>query len=198
MGSSGFSLIFSQVPTPSDFIPAGDWRGPKILSPPHQKFREKTLQLNISQGFVHLSIRHISQASDSVWDQTLKHARDNASMGIPKILQASLWGLSHAYCVQCRNRDTTFEPLAMCVSWMIKGPGPGSGHSLHVRTLQISSFSHCAVTGQWRWGEWPFFHLLVVLVEGYKSVYLCHLDSYTMTMCYWVPSCCPCSNRVVP
>ena len=26
-------------------------------------------------------------------------------------------------------------------------------------------------------------HLLVALVEGYKTAYLCHLDSYTVTVC---------------
>ena len=36
-----------QVPPPSDFVPVGDRRGPKILSPPHQKFREKTLKSTI-------------------------------------------------------------------------------------------------------------------------------------------------------
>ena len=30
---------------------------------------------------------------------------------------------------------------------------------------------------------WLFVHLLVALVEGYKTVYLCHLDSYTVTLC---------------
>ena len=40
VGSYGFSRIFLQVP-PSDFVPVGDRRGPKILSPLHQKFREK-------------------------------------------------------------------------------------------------------------------------------------------------------------
>ena len=45
LASVGF---FSQVsPPPSDFAPVGDrWR-PKILSPPHQKFREKTLSTSI-------------------------------------------------------------------------------------------------------------------------------------------------------
>ena len=33
-----------------------------------------------------------------------------------------------------------------------------------------------------------FFHLLVALVEGYKTVYLCFLDSYTVTRRYWLPS----------
>ena len=33
--------------------------------------------------------------------------------------------------------------------------------------------------------------------EDYKTMYLCHLDSYTVTICYWEPSRCPCSNRVV-
>ena len=31
--------------------------------------------------------------------------------------------------------------------------------------------------------SYSVFHLLVALVEGYKTVYLCHLDSYTVTMC---------------
>ena len=39
------------------------------------------------------------------------------------------------------------------------------------------------MTGQWLGGDYNFFHLLVALVEGFKTVYLCHLDSYTMTMC---------------
>ena len=43
VGSFGFSRIFFASPPPSDFVPVGDRRGPKILSPPHQKFREKTL-----------------------------------------------------------------------------------------------------------------------------------------------------------
>ena len=34
---------------------------------------------------------------------------------------------------------------------------------------------------------WLFFHLLVALVEGYKTVYLCHLDSYTVTVCTGYP-----------
>ena len=40
VGSFGFSQIFFlQVPPPqSDFVPVEDRRGPKILSPPHQKF----------------------------------------------------------------------------------------------------------------------------------------------------------------
>ena len=42
-GSFGFSQIFFASPPPSDFVPVGDRRGPKILSPPHQKFREKNL-----------------------------------------------------------------------------------------------------------------------------------------------------------
>ena len=39
--------------------------------------------------------------------------------------------------------------------------------------------------------------LLVALVEGYKTMDLCHLDSYTVTMHYWVPSRCPYSDCVV-
>ena len=31
---------------------------------------------------------------------------------------------------------------------------------------------------------WLYFHLLVALVTSYKTVYLHHLDSYTVTMCY--------------
>ena len=27
--------------------------------------------------------------------------------------------------------------------------------------------------------------VLVALVTGYKTMYLCNLDSYTVTMCYW-------------
>ena len=30
----------------------------------------------------------------------------------------------------------------------------------------------------------------MALVEGYKTVYPCYLDSYTVTMCKWVPSHC--------
>ena len=44
VGSFGFSRIFSQVPPPIDFVPIGD---EKILSPPHQKFREKNPVDNI-------------------------------------------------------------------------------------------------------------------------------------------------------
>ena len=32
-------------------------------------------------------------------------------------------------------------------------------------------------------GWWLFFHLLVALVKGYKTMYLCYLDSYTVTVC---------------
>ena len=44
VGSFGFSRIFFASSPPSDFVPVGPRRGPKILSPPHQKFREKTLR----------------------------------------------------------------------------------------------------------------------------------------------------------
>ena len=43
------SDFFLQVP-PSDFVPVGDRQGPTFLSPPHQKFREKTLQPIIWTG----------------------------------------------------------------------------------------------------------------------------------------------------
>ena len=42
VGSFGFSQIFSTSPPPIRLRPR---RGPKILSPPHQKFREKTLDV---------------------------------------------------------------------------------------------------------------------------------------------------------
>ena len=36
------------------------------------------------------------------------------------------------------------------------------------------------------------------LVEGYKTVYLCHLDSYTVTVCNgYLSSVFPCSDRAV-
>ena len=35
------------------------------------------------------------------------------------------------------------------------------------------------------------------LVEGYKTVYLCHLDSYTVTVCNGASSVFPCSDRAV-
>ena len=40
---------------------------------------------------------------------------------------------------------------------------------------------------------WLFVHLLVALVEGYKTVYLCHLDSYSSHV-YQVPSVFQCSD----
>ena len=41
VGSFGFSRIFFASPPPSDFVPVGDRRGPKILSPPPIKNLEK-------------------------------------------------------------------------------------------------------------------------------------------------------------
>ena len=42
------------------------------------------------------------------------------------------------------------------------------------------------------------FHLLlVVIVAGCKIVFLCHLDSNTANMCYWVCNVCPCSCLLV-
>ena len=35
------------------------------------------------------------------------------------------------------------------------------------------------------------------IVTSYKTMYLCHLVSYTVTMCYKVPSVCQCSDRSV-
>ena len=35
------------------------------------------------------------------------------------------------------------------------------------------------------------------LVEGYKTMYLCHLDSYKVTV-YWVSSVFPCSDWQLP
>ena len=37
------------------------------------------------------------------------------------------------------------------------------------------------MTGQWLCGDYS--HLLVAQVEAYETVYLCHLDSYTVTVC---------------
>ena len=53
-------------------------------------------------------------------------------------------------------------------------------YTLIILLPPISSCSHCAMTGQWRCDD-CFFHLLVAPVEGYKTVYLCYSDSYTVT-----------------
>ena len=47
---------------------------------------------------------------------------------------------------------------------------------------QNSSCSHCAVTGQWWCGDYPLTYYSGTM-EGYKTVYLCHIDSYTVTEC---------------
>ena len=64
-------------------------------------------------------------------------------------------------------------------------------------TQQNSSCSHYAVTGQWQC--WLSSHLLVALVEGYKTIYLCHLDAYLVTvLCITgTSSVFPCCDHVV-
>ena len=58
-GSYGFSQIFFCKSPPSDFVPVGDRRGLKILSPPHQKFREKNpdtwRHVHMYRPFLHCS-----------------------------------------------------------------------------------------------------------------------------------------------
>ena len=58
--------------------------------------------------------------------------------------------------------------------------------------LMQSLFCDRAVT-MW----WLYFHLLVAQVAGYKTICLCHLDSYTVTVCYCIPSWYPCSDSAV-
>ena len=49
----------------------------------------------------------------------------------------------------------------------------------------------------WLASDWVvFFHLLVAQVEGYKTVYLYPLDSYTMIVYTESPGAFPCSDRV--
>ena len=53
-----------------------------------------------------------------------------------------------------------------------------NGQSIHTKTPLSSLCSDMTVT-MWLLAS----HLLVALVEGYKTMYLCHLDSYPVAVC---------------
>ena len=73
MGSFGFSRIFFASPPPTR-------RGPKILSPPHQKFRAKTLT---SGGIVSVVLSHCHQM---VPDNTYKSVYQEPHTGFIYVL----------------------------------------------------------------------------------------------------------------
>ena len=64
---------FFRKSTPSDFVPVGDRRGPKILSPPNKKFREKTLGPNLLFKFIsHIRDWKKPTFSKTIWSLGLK------------------------------------------------------------------------------------------------------------------------------
>ena len=52
-------------------------------------------------------------------------------------------------------------------------------HDSYTAKLLIKSLCCDWTVTMW----WLFLYLLVALMEGYKTMYLCHLDSYTVTVC---------------
>ena len=65
MGSFGFSRIFfCKSPPPSDFVPVGDRRGPKILSPPIKNLEKKPCEEPPVSLKTYWEIRSHSQSFD--------------------------------------------------------------------------------------------------------------------------------------
>ena len=76
MGSLASVGFFSQVPPPPIFFPIGPQQGRKILSPPHQKFREKTLSHGLKFGvFRFLLTTHTKTNAKQMHPQSLSVVR---------------------------------------------------------------------------------------------------------------------------
>ena len=78
--------------------------------------------------------------------------------------------------VLCRNSSfiLTLPVDSHCQLWRNYGTVPAY-------TAKLLMWSLCCDWTVMMW--WQSSHLQVALVEGYKTVYLCHLDSYTVTVC---------------
>ena len=90
------------------------------------------------------------------------------------------------------NFDQKFPTNVITCNWILilsqgdKGdPGPqGPAGPLGEKVRYTAKLLMQSLCRDWTTTMWCLSsHLLVALVEGYRTVYLCHLDSYTMTVC---------------
>ena len=82
--------FFLQVPPPpSEFVPIGDRRGPKILSSPHQKFREKTLKSDTVLFHAPLKLAVAVTSAHTVPDAVLKLICDGIWENPPHVAQGN-------------------------------------------------------------------------------------------------------------